>query len=153
DGFGTNVNRTNAQQMLGSVYYLQIEKSTNGGTTWANATTGITEVNDSNNAPFITRLVPWDGSTTGNEMFTFSNFKVYKSTNYAGASTATPAAPISSGAIRNVGVAASNINIVGVVASGGRVLLSNNGGASWTTVAANASPDPMALPNSNLSLS
>src|SRR5262249_45356089 len=93
------------------------------------------------------------GTTTGNEIFTFSNFKVYKSTNYAGSWKSTTTAPISSGVIRNIGVAASNINIIGVVASGGRVLLSNNGGVSWITVAANASPDPMALPNSNLSLS
>jgi hypothetical protein len=153
DGFGANVNRSNAQQMLGSLYYLRIQKSTNGGASWASATTGITEVNNSSTAPFITRLIPWEGSTTGNEIFTFSNFKVYKSTNYAGSWAATAAAPISSGVIRHMGVAASNINIIGVVASGGRVLLSSNGGASWTTVASGASPDPMALPNSNLSLS
>ena len=44
-------------------------------------------------------------------------------------------------------MAHSNQNILGAVASGGRVVLSTNGGTSWTELA------PAALPNNGLSLS
>ena len=147
DGFGSDINRADAQLMLGSLYYDQIRKSTNGGSSWANATTGLAEANDPSHAPFFTKIVPWQGTgSTGNELYTFSNFKVYESTNYAGSWTALPTAVTNTGNIRNIGVAAGNSgNDVGVVASGGRIFLSSNGGTSWTSA---SSP-----PNNGLSLS
>jgi hypothetical protein len=41
DGFGSNVNRANGNQMLGSLYYTRIYKSTNGGTSFAASSSGI----------------------------------------------------------------------------------------------------------------
>ncbi len=150
DGFGCNVNRSNANQMLGSLYYSRIYKSTNGGTSFSSACSGITECNNANTAPFITRIAEWKGDATGNTLFTYSNTKVYKSVNYAGAWSAIGATglPTSSFSIRNVGVAASNVNTIGVVANSGRAYITTNGGTSWTQVGSTTS-----LPGNGLSLS
>lgn len=147
DGFGSDVNQTNASLMLGSLYYTRIYKSTNGGTTFASASTGITESNNSSSAPFNTHIERWTGDASGNTVYTHVNLKVYKSTNYAGSWTAlgTSGLPTTSFAIRNIGIAHSNSNVVGIAASGGRVYLSNNGGSSWTQSGA--------LPNNALSIS
>ena len=147
DGFGSAIHRNNASIMLGSLYYTRIYKSTNGGLTFTASDTGITESNNSSTAPFNTGLVQWEGAANADTVFTWSNLKVYKSTNYAGSWTALPTTglPTSSFAIRGVGVAASNVNVIGVIGSGGRVFLTNNGGTNWTT--------PAALPNNGSSLS
>jgi MYXO-CTERM domain-containing protein len=52
-----------------------------------------------------------------------------------------------------MGVAASDSKIIGVVGSGGNVWLSKDGGQSWANVATGKLTDPMALPNSDRSLS
>ncbi|HEY0093131.1 MAG TPA: hypothetical protein VGB96_02350, partial [Archangium sp.] len=76
-----------------------------------------------------------------------TNTKVYKSTNFGSTWTAVGVSglPTTSLFIRNVNVAPSNVNIVGVVANSGRAFVSSNGGTSWTQVGA--------LPNNGLSLS
>ena len=154
DGFGAAIHKTNAQLMLGSLYYDQIQRSTDGGQNWSDGTGGISEAGDSANAPFLTKIVAWDGSTTGNDVYTFSNTKVYKSTNFGTSWTALPTSPVTGTTIvRNMNVAASNQNIIGVVGSGGVVSLSQNGGATWTQVASGKGTDPTALPNSDRSLS
>lgn len=150
DGFGSHINQTNATQMLGTLYYARIYKSTDSGQTFNLASTGISESNNSTTAPFITRIIP-RGET--NELYTFSNTKVYKSTNYASSWTSIGTVT-TTGVIRNVGVAADNASYVGVVGSGGRVWLTSNGGATWTQVAAGKQgEDPTALPDCQLSLS
>jgi PASTA domain/Divergent InlB B-repeat domain/Sortilin, neurotensin receptor 3, len=133
DGFGSDMNRTNPEDMIGSLYFDNIYKSTDGGANWVDATSGIPEANDQNNAPYYTKIVQWQGTgSTGNQLYTFSNFKVYKSTNYADSWSALPAAVTNSGNIRNIGVAPGNSSDVGVVATGGRIFLSPTGGSSWT---------------------
>jgi photosystem II stability/assembly factor-like uncharacterized protein len=150
DGFGSHINQTNATQMLGTLYYARIYKSTDSGVTFNLASTGITESNNSTTAPFITRINP-RGET--NELYTFSNAKVYKSTNYAGSWTSLGTVT-TTGVIRNVGVASDDASFIGVVGSGGRVWLSSNGGATWNQVAAGKQgEDPTALPDCQLSLS
>ncbi len=136
DGFGCNVNRANANQMLGSLYYNRVYKSTDGGLNFSSACSGITECNNSSTGVFITRIAQYAGDTTGNTVFTFSKAKVYKSTNYAGSWTGLgTTGMLASGAqIRNVGVAPTNANIVGIVTSGGGVSITTNGGTSWSQV-------------------
>ncbi len=149
DGFGCNVNRSNANQMLGSLYYSRIYKSTNGGANFSAACSGITECNNSGTAPFLTRIAEWKGDATGNTVFTFSNAKVYKSTNYATSWSALGTTGLPSGlSIRNVGVAASSVNTVGIVANSGRAYITTNGGSGWTQVGSSSS-----LPGNGLSLS
>ena len=147
DGFGSAIHRNTATTMLGSLYYARIYKSTNGGLTFAAASTGITESNNSASAPFNTGVVSWDGAGNADTVFTWSNAKVYKSVNYAGSWAALGVAglPTASFYIRGVGVASSDINRIGVVANGGRVFLTANNGSSWAA----AGP----LPNNGLSLS
>ncbi|NMO14309.1 hypothetical protein HPC49_13635 [Pyxidicoccus fallax] len=146
DGFDCEIHPTNANLMLGSLYYARIQRSTDGGLNWVSACTGITECNNSSSAPFTTRLALGAADATGNTVYTHTNAKVYKSTNFGSSWTALGVSGIATGAvIRNVGAAKSNASVVGVVASGGRVFLTNNGGTSWTTAAA--------LPNNGLSLS
>jgi photosystem II stability/assembly factor-like uncharacterized protein len=137
DGFGAEIHPITATTMLGSLYYDRIQKSTNGGTSWTSACTGITECNNSSTAPFYTKIVPWAGDATGNTVYTFSNTKVYKSTNYGGTWSAIGTAPSDAGATiynRNFGVAATDSNRIGLVTSGGRVFTSTNAGATWTLV-------------------
>ena len=147
DGFGSAIHRTNANTMLGSLYYTRIYKSTDGGLTFASANTGITESNNSATAPFNTGITSWDGAANADTLYTWANAAVYKSINYAGSWTAmgVTGLPTTSFYIRGVGVAASNVNVVGIVANGGRVFLTTNGGTSWTTASA--------LPNNGSSLS
>ncbi|WP_375769448.1 hypothetical protein NR798_00780 [Archangium gephyra] len=146
DGFDCEVHSTNGKLMLGTLYYARIYKSTDGGLNWAAASTGITESNNSSSAPFNTVLAKWDGDPTGNTVFTYSNTKVYKSTNFAGTWSALGVTGLPSGIfIRGVAAAKSNGSIIGIVASGGRVFLTNNNGTSWTQTGA--------LPNNGLSTS
>jgi MYXO-CTERM domain-containing protein len=159
DGFGTNINRANAANMIGSIYNETIYKSTNSGTSWAQATTGIPATGLTCSACwFWTKVLGWPGDATGNTLYTFTN-TIYKSTNYAGAWAALATSPVgSTGAvIRNIGVHATNANIIGAVGSGGYVWLSSNGGTSWTAVASGDAfatpPAATALPGSNKSLS
>ncbi|HJW32601.1 MAG TPA: hypothetical protein VJ505_04465, partial [Holophagaceae bacterium] len=88
DGFGTAMQASNGANQLGTLYYDRVYKSTNSGSTWSLASTGITESNNSSTAPFITRITTSPADATGNTVYTFSNLKVYKSTNFAGSWTA-----------------------------------------------------------------
>ncbi|HZX89320.1 MAG TPA: hypothetical protein VFE67_01660 [Rudaea sp.] len=151
DGFGCDVNRADATKMLGSLYYDRIYKSTNSGTSFSASCSGITECNDSTNAPFHTMLSRWDGDATGNTLFTFSNAKAYKSTNYATSWTAlgtTGLPAVGSIFIRGIGEAKSSVNTVGLVANSGRAFLTTNGGTSWTQIGSTAS-----IPGNGLSMS
>lgn len=137
DGFGSHIHALNGSTMLGSLYYTRIYKSTDGGQTFASASTGITESNNSSSAPFETKIVPWLGDSTGNTVFTPVNLKVYKSSNYAASWTAVGVTGLpTTGNIRNMGVAKSDVNVIGTVWNGGRVYLSKDGGASWTATTA-----------------
>ncbi len=138
DGFGSVMHPSNGSTMLGSLYYTRIQKSTNGGTTFTSASSGITESNNTSSAPFITRIALGPADATGNTVYTFVNTKVYKSTNFAGSWTAmgTTGLPTTSFVIRNVSAAKSNGNVVGIAANSGRVFLTSNGGSNWTQAAA-----------------
>jgi photosystem II stability/assembly factor-like uncharacterized protein len=143
DGFGCNINASNPMLMLGTVQFLSMRKSTNGGSTFATACTGGLPCGS---GPFISRVVPWTGSATGDVVITHSNTAVWKTTDYASNWAQAGVAVVATGALRNVNVAHSNQNILGAVASGGRVFVSSNNGASWTDVSAG-------VPNNGLSLS
>jgi hypothetical protein len=123
------VHANNGATMLGSLYYTRIYKSTDGGQNFVSASSGITESNNSAAAPFNTHIISFPGDATGNTVFTHVNLKVYKSTNYASTWTALGTTGfVGTGAIRNIGVSKSNVNVIGAVATGGRVFLTSNGG-------------------------
>lgn len=145
DGFGCNVNPVTANTMLGSVQYLSIRKSTNGGSSFTAACSGITECNrQDGTAPFKTTILGWAGDATGNTLYTQSSTKVYRTTNYATSWTAlgttglpanTAAAPFvirGIGVAKTSGVTPNSDTVVGLVANGGRVFLTTNRGTGWT---------------------
>jgi hypothetical protein len=133
DGFGSDINAVNGQNMLGSLYYTRIYKSTNGGATFASSCSGIRECGSSSGGVFLTKVIPWGGDPSGNTVFTYAAAKVYRSTDYAGRWSALGTSGIPSGlAIRGFGVSRSNGNLMGIAGTSGRLLLSTNGGASWT---------------------
>ncbi len=155
DGFGCNVNRSNANQMIGSVQYLRIRRSIDGGNTFINACTGIPGCGSSTpnaDAPFRVYIAPWEGDATGNTLFTFNNKVVYRTTDYAANWTALGTTGLPADLfIRGVGVAKTGTgtpnssNVVGIVANSGRVFLTSDGGANWAQAGA--------LPNNGLSTS
>ncbi|MCE9572498.1 MAG: hypothetical protein K8W52_05025, partial [Deltaproteobacteria bacterium] len=153
DGFGALIHRTNGKRLLATLYFDQIYRSLDGGASWNDATAGIAEVGDQTAAPFITRLVAWEGATaTGNEVYTFANTRLYRSTNWGASWTALPVLATDV-ELRNIAVAPSTMNVLGAVAKDGRVFLSQDAGAHWTKVAEGTGTDPLALPNSGASLS
>ncbi|MCP3143185.1 WD40/YVTN/BNR-like repeat-containing protein [Pyxidicoccus xibeiensis] len=147
DGFDSEIHPTNASLMLGSLYYSRIQRSTDGGLNWVAACTGITECNNSGTAPFVTRMALGLADATGNTVYTHTNARVYRSTNFGTSWTALGATglPTTSLFLRNVGAAKSNASVIGAVANTGRVFLTSNGGTSWTQAGA--------LPNNGYSLS
>ena len=146
DGFGCDIHPLNGQLVLGSLYNTRIQKSTDGGLTFGSACAGISECG-TGGAPFFTKIVPSESDLSGNTVYTFVNTRVYRSSNYASnwSPLGRTGLPGSNLFIRNFGVAPSTEQILGIVANGGRVFLSNNAGASWKA--------PAALPNNGLSLS
>jgi len=134
DGFACDAHQTTSNLLLGSLYNSRIQKSTNNGSSFTQACSGITECGTSN-APFYTKIAV---AADNNTLFTFANTRVYKSTNYAGSWTALPVTglPTTSFVIRNIAVAKTNVNNIGIVA---------NGGANWAAAGA--------LPNNGFSLS
>jgi hypothetical protein len=143
DGFATLIHPKDANQFLASVYYTEVMRSTDGGQTFTDAISGITEALDAKKAPFVTRLAVGWGDPTGNTVSTFTNGVVYKSLNFAGTWTAlgtTGLPPAGTNAstdpstalyIRQIGAARSNPQVVGIVANQGRVYTTLNGGATW----------------------
>ena len=136
DGFGTLINSANGDKMMVSSYNTKPKRSTNGGTSWTSATSGITGT-----APFHTQLFPERTDATGNTLFTATNLIIYKSTDWA----ATPWAPLAmtgftGNPIRNFNTSASNGNSLAIAANSGNVWVSSNGGATWTNPAGAMSP-------------
>ncbi len=141
DGFGSLVHAKNASLMLGSIYYADAYKSTDGGANFTESITGITGAKDGAKANFWTRFYAFPGDATGNTVFTFTNAAIFKSTDFGGnwSSLGTGGLP-ASWVNRNMACHASNGQVYGVVGSVGtgvtdpRVFLTQNAGASWNQV-------------------
>lgn len=139
DGFGSLVHAKNASLMLGSIYYADAYKSTDGGSNFTESITGITGAKDGAKANFWTRFYAFPGDTTGNTVFTFTNAAIFKSTDFGGnwASLGTGGLP-ANWVNRNMACHASNGQVYGVVGSVGtavtdpRVFLTQNAGSTWT---------------------
>ena len=131
DGFGTVWHPTDANRVLGSIYYDQIEKSTDGGASFSSASSGITEANSSANAPFVSHLA-LGNIATPDMVYAHSNTKVYQSTNFATSWTAMTTTGLpSSYSIRNIG-ASRKSDAVGIAGNSGRVFLYYPANGAWT---------------------
>ena len=152
DGFGCNINRSNASWMVASTQNLNLTKSIDGGSTKVSACTGIPECRSASAAPFKTVIAPWDGDPTGNTLYTYSNKVPYRTRNYAGSWSPMGTAGFPADVmLRGIAAAKTGIatprtdDVLGVIANFGRIYLSTDGGEHWTKTA-----DP---PNTGMTLS
>ena len=134
--------------MLGSIYYTDIYRSTNGGASFTESISGITEANSSSLAPFAPKLVSGDTARPA-VVYTSTNGKIYQSTTFgatwaaigtgglptpldtSSTTTTTPPALF----IRNLAASPSNASTLGIAGNQSRVYLTSNGGSSWTQAA------------------
>ena len=150
DGFATLIHPTNGNLILGSIYYTDIYKSTDGGatpTSFVESIGGLTNAKSSTLAPFQPRLAMGD-TAHPDTVYTATNGTVFKSSNFGDTWTGlgtTGLPPGGTGAtsdpttalyIRNIGAAASDANVLGIAANQGRFFFSANGGSSWTQAGA-----------------
>ena len=132
DGFATLINPADGNQVLGSVYYTDIYRSTDGGANFNESIKNLTGAGSSSSAPFLSRLAQGD-SAHPNTVYTATKYTVFQSTDFGGTWTALPTTGLpSSYAIRNIGAAYGDPQALGAVTYGGLVCLSYNGGSSWT---------------------
>lgn len=145
DGFGTVFHRTNGNLVLGSLYYTQIQRSTDGGTTFTNGSVGISESGSSSAAPFAPTLA-LGATSTPDTVYAWVFQTVYKSTTFGSSWSPMNMTGFDvARSIRNVGASASDPNAVAVVTSGGTGFVTYNGGSTWTQFGA--------IPNNGLNMS
>lgn len=139
DGGLAAIHPTNSNTMYAEHQYLDIQKSTNGGTTWNDAQSGLLDVGRGQ-APFVApfRMDPntpatlWAGS-----------YRLWRSTNSAGSWSL-----ISNTTVPNnffvsaIGIKPGNSNEVWAGYTDGSILRTTNGGTSWTTVDDNGGTPP-----------
>ena len=153
DGFATLFHPADGTQVLGSLYYTDIWRSTNGGGTFSESISGIAEANNKDFAPFAPKLAPGDAARAA-VVYTSTNGKVYQSTSFgaswAALGTSGLPAPLDMSSttsttelfIRNLAASASDLNTLGIAANQSRVYLTSSGGSSWVkggTLPGNAS--------------
>lgn len=145
DGFGTVFHPTNGNLALGTVYYTDVYKSTDGGNTFNESISGLSDANNNSTAPFAPTFA-LGATATPDTVYTWANTQVYKSTNFG--STWTPMGMTgfdTARTIRNVTASASDPNAVAVVTSSGTGFVTYNDGASWAQFGA--------IPNNGLNMS
>jgi len=139
DGFGCLIHPYDGNKMLGSVYYTDIQRTTNGGETWADAA-GITGSSSDTTAPFFTRIALDMTDPTGNRVYTYTKTVPFVSTDFGANWTAMPTEGLTSpNPIRHIVASPLTPNHVAVALNGGRLAITTNG-TTWTTVAGTAFP-------------
>jgi hypothetical protein len=86
DGFEVIWNSKNPEMMLGSIYYNQISRSINGGSTWQQSTTGFTP--GAAEFPFVTKMA--NSKDFPDRVFTVGSSGVYRSENFGASWTLVP---------------------------------------------------------------
>lgn len=124
DGMLCFISAFNNNNMWGSQYNGSLNRSTNGGTTWGGANTGITET-----GAWVT---PWrESPTTANTLYAgFVN--MWRSTNGGQSWTVMGNIPGTS-TISAIAIAPSNTQVVWA-AKGGTLYKTTNGGGTWTAI-------------------
>ncbi|MBI5471905.1 MAG: T9SS type A sorting domain-containing protein [Ignavibacteriae bacterium] len=138
DGYETSWHFDDPLKLIGGSQYNGLRRSTNGGTSFSSATSGMTGNTGSGNAPFITKV----GKTNKEPELLFAVGKdgVFKSTNFgqSWALTAIPAGTWGSvSSFHNVKVSKSNPNIVWAGARmdpSGKIFVSTDKGATFNPV-------------------
>jgi PKD repeat protein len=125
DGMICFIDNTNNNYMYGETYEAGFEVSNNGGATFNNATTGITE-----NGPWVT---PWVQDPKASATIFAGLNNVWKSTNHAASWTKISTFGNTSTSIDYVAVAPSNDQYIYASITSG-LYATNNGGSTWTNI-------------------
>ncbi|MBI4913246.1 MAG: hypothetical protein HY823_10950 [Acidobacteria bacterium] len=135
DGFGTLIHPSDGNKLLTTTYNTRVRRCTDG-TTFTEVNTGIAEAG-TNNAPFLTRLYPGPTDSTGDTVFTYTNWKVYRTTNW-GQSWSQFGNTQSGYNIRGLAASPTAANTVATVNATDAAVayppgyLSTDGGGTWT---------------------
>jgi len=125
DGGEVCFNPFNSNFILGETQNGGIFRTTNGGTSWSSATSGIST---SENVAWVAPII---AHPTTDGTFYVARQRVYRSTNNGGAWTAISANVNGSSAVREMAISKSNPLIM-YATSGSNIFLSTDGGATFT---------------------
>ena len=125
DGGEVCFNPFNSNFILGETQNGGIFRTTNGGTSWNSATSGIST---SENVTWVAPIIAHP-STDGT--FYVARQRVYRSTNNGGAWTAISANVNGTSAVREMAISKSNSNIM-YASTGSSIFLSTDAGATFT---------------------
>ena len=133
DGGGVAVNPQNTETLYGEYTNLSLQRSTNGGTAFAQTTTGITEA--SANFAFI---APFTMDPNSPANLWIGGKTLWRTTNGADAWTQASTALAGDGTVSAIAVAPGNSNIVAVGTNNGFVFvsttaLSTTGATAWSS--------------------
>ncbi len=128
DGGWTGIESTNSSIMYCVYTHLYVQKSNDSGSNWSFATTGI---NLSDSSLFYAPVAQ-DPNNPGT--LYIGGTHVYKTINYA-SSWIDVSGSIGTSLISAIAVAPSNSSVVYLGDTVGDVMVSNNGGYDWTTIA------------------
>jgi photosystem II stability/assembly factor-like uncharacterized protein len=117
----------NDQNILGETQNGGLRRTTNGGTSWSSATSGI------NTGESVAWVAPIIKHPNISSYFYTARQRVYRSTDYGGTWAAVSSNVNGSGAVRELTQSKSNPDIM-YAASGTQVFKSTNEGTSWTNV-------------------
>jgi len=126
DGGEVCFNPFNSNFILGESQNGGLVRTTNGGTSWNDATSGIASENVAWVAPIIAH-------PNNSGEFYVARQRIYRSTNNGGSWTAISGNVNGSSAVRELAISKSNPSIM-FATSGTQVFKSTNGGAAWTNV-------------------
>jgi photosystem II stability/assembly factor-like uncharacterized protein len=135
DGFEVLWNSLDGNKMLGSIYYGDIYKSIDGGTTWSGSKVGLANAGNSANFPFFTKLS--NSKKFPDRVFTIGASGVFVSNDFGSNWTLTPINSNLSGAsfFADVEVSQSNASIVWAgsgMSSTRNLFVSTDGGKSFS---------------------
>ncbi|MDQ3110405.1 MAG: PKD domain-containing protein [Bacteroidota bacterium] len=124
DGMDCFIDRTNDNNMFGSIYYGDFYKSNDGGNNWNGITNGTP-----GNGEWVT---PWEQDPI-NANILYSGFdQLYKSTNQ-GNSWFAVGSPVFGANLTEIEVCPSNTNSI-YVATGSNIFRSTDGGNNWNSI-------------------
>ncbi|HTD24824.1 MAG TPA: hypothetical protein VK738_19380, partial [Terriglobales bacterium] len=154
DGFGVGTSQANTTWTLSTYIHGAVDNSTDLGAHWSVATTGI----NTGDTPFATAITNPLASAdpAGTVFFTVGLHDVYETSNGASSWTSIGSfgAPGTAQTIRAlvhvVGVSPVDTSHIAVAGTSGNLLLTTNGGASWTQVPLNTAVPGYNSSNTNI---
>lgn len=138
DGGAVAIHQTDPNIMYGEFVYLKIEKSTNAGSSWFDAISGLTDAGDPNKALFI---APFSLDMNNNNILVAGGISVWRTTNAGGTWTSIRGAL--TGKVSAIDIAQGNSNNIWAGYNNGRVSRTTVNVNTWTDVDTNgATPLP-----------